>query len=71
MENPVEGGPSMDNAWFQGWATALGYTASTRLTLALGSASATIDRKTAYAVASFSLYIAVVSLVATSVFAVG
>jgi hypothetical protein len=68
LSQPVEGAPSMDNAWLQGASTAMGISALTRLTSSASGVSETLDRKSAYALASFSLYIAIVSLVATVVF---
>jgi hypothetical protein len=68
IKQPVEGGPSMDNAWFQGWSLALGLSSVTRLNLAFSNASSTIDRKTAYAMANFSLYIAIISFVVACIF---
>ena len=58
-----EGAPSNDTAWYQGWSVALGMSAVTRLNLSFASASAAIDRKAAYAIAIFSLYVAVISII--------
>ena len=68
LAEPVEGAPVMDNAWFQGIATAMGVAALSRLTEANRSAVEVVDRKSAYALASLSMYVALVSLVATIVF---
>ena len=65
---PVEGAPVMDNSWFQGISTAMGLSAISRLTEANRSAAEVVDRKSAYALASVSMYVALVSLVATVVF---
>jgi hypothetical protein len=68
MQNPVGGGPSMENAWFQGFATSLGTSALLQLQSARQGAGETLDRKAAYALAVFSLYIAVASMALTVLF---
>ena len=64
---PVEGATSLELGWVQGFTFAAGISAFTELNAALSSASEARDRKAAYAMAIFSLYIAIVSLVATVV----
>jgi hypothetical protein len=68
LGEPVEGAPVMDNSWFQGISTAMGISALSRLTEANRSAAEVVDRKSAYALASTSMYVALVSLAATVVF---
>ena len=68
LSEPVERGSSMNNAWLQGYATALGTSALFRLQSAHQSLGEVIDRKAAYALAAISLYIAIVSLVLSVVF---
>ena len=68
MRAPVGGGSSMDNAWFQGFSTALGTSALFQLQSTYQSAGEVLDRKAAYALAAISLYVAVLSMVLTVVF---
>jgi hypothetical protein len=65
LREPVEGASSMDNAWIQGWSTASGTSALLQLQSALQSASEVLDRKSAYALAVFSLYFGLISFVVT------
>lgn len=68
LAQPVERGSSMDNAWLQGYSTAVGTSATFQLQSAFQVVSEVLDRKAAYALAAFSLYIAVVSMVLTVAF---
>lgn len=68
MAQPVERGSSMDNAWLQGYSTAVGTSAIFQLQSAYQSVGEVLDRKAAYALAAFSLYVAVVSMVLTVAF---
>jgi hypothetical protein len=68
MREPVGGGSSMDNAWFQGFSTALGTSALFQLQSTFQSAGEVLDRKAAYALAAISLYVAVLSMALTVVF---
>lgn len=68
MGEPVERGSSMDNAWLQGFSTALGTSALFRLQSAFQSLGEVLDRKAAYTLAAFSLYIAILSMALTIVF---
>jgi hypothetical protein len=68
LAEPVGGGPAMENAWFQGWSAAQGVSALSRLTSAHDALHAALDRKSAYARACFSLYVAVISIILTTVF---
>ena len=68
LAQPVEGASGMDSGWIQGFTTAAGTSAILELSSAYSSICETIDRKSAYAVACFSLYIAIVSLVLTVAF---
>lgn len=68
MGQPVERGSSIDNAWLQGYSTAVGTSALFQLQSAFQSVGEVLDRKAAYALAAFSLYVAVVSMVLTVVF---
>ncbi len=68
MGEPVERGSSMDNAWLQGFSTALGTSALFRLQSAFQSVGEVLDRKAAYTLAAFSLYVAILSMVLTVVF---
>ena len=68
MRELVAGGSSMDNAWFQGFSTALGTSAIFQLQSTFHSASEVLDRKAAYSLAAISLYVAVLSMILTVVF---
>lgn len=68
MREPVGGGSSMDNAWLQGFSTALGTSALFQLQSTFQSAGEVLDRKAAYALAAISLYVAVLSMVLTVAF---
>jgi hypothetical protein len=68
MGQPVERGSSIDNAWLQGYSTAIGTSALFQLQSAFQSVGEVLDRKAAYALAAFSLYVAVISMVLTVVF---
>jgi hypothetical protein len=68
MVQPVERGSSIDNAWLQGYSTAVGTSAIFQLQSAFQSVGEVLDRKAAYALAAFSLYIAVVSMLLTVAF---
>src|SRR5262245_31296160 len=63
LREPVEGAPPMDNAWLQGWSTAAGTSALLQLQSALQAASEVQDRKSAYALAAFSPYVALITFV--------
>jgi ABC-type Fe3+ transport system permease subunit len=58
----------MDNAWLQGFSTALGTSALFRLQSEFQSLGEVLDRKAAYALAAFSLYVAILSMALTVVF---
>lgn len=64
LKAPVEG-PGMAMAFAQSWSTAKGLAAITKLQETWRNLDALVDRKYAYSVAIFSLYIAVASLVLT------
>jgi len=68
LAEPVEGASGIDSGWIQGFTTAAGTSAILQLSSAYSSIGETLDRKSAYAVACFSLYVAIVSLVLTVVF---
>lgn len=68
MEEPVERGSSMDNAWLQGFSTALGTSALFRLQSAFQSVGEVLDRKAAYTLAGFSIYVAILSMSLTVIF---
>lgn len=68
LAQPVERGCSIDNAWLQGYSTAVGTSALFQLQSAFQSVGEVLDRKAAYALAAFSLYIAIASMVLTVVF---
>jgi len=68
MSHPVEGAPAIDSGWYQGWSLAMALSNVTRLNLAFSNASATLDRKTSYVVANFSLYVALVSFIVSCIF---
>jgi hypothetical protein len=70
LAEPVEGVSAIDLAWIQGITSAAGISALSNLTSAASSASEALDRKSAYAMACFSLYVSVTSLVATVVLGV-
>jgi len=65
LREPVEGASAMDNAWIQAWSTAVGASALLQLQSSLQAASEVLDRKSAYALAVFSLYFAVIAFVVT------
>jgi len=65
LREPVEGASAMDNAWIQAWSTAVGASALLQLQSAFQAASEVLDRKSAYALAVFSLYFAVIAFVVT------
>ena len=67
LGEPVEGSSALEMGWVQGFTLAAGLSAYTNLQSAVTAASEALDRKSAYAIACFSLYVAVVSLVATLV----
>lgn len=67
---PTEGSTASDLAWMQGFTLAAGLAAFADLNSAIAAASESLDRKAAYALACFSLYIAVISLIATVVLGV-
>ena len=67
MSEPTEGTTASDLAWIQGFTFAAGLSAFTDLQSAVAAASEALDRKAAYSIASFSLYVAIVSLIATVV----
>ena len=68
MAQPVERGSAMDNAWLQGFSTALGTSLLFQLQSAFQTVGEVLDRKAAYALAGFSLYIAVLSMLLTTAF---
>ncbi len=68
LAEPVEGAHGVDNAWVQGFTSANGNSAIFELTSSYSALSETLDRKSAYGLACFSLYVAMVSLVTTIVF---
>ena len=60
-----EGASAMDNVWIQAWSTGVGASALLQLQSSLQAASEVLDRKSAYALAVFSLYFAVIAFVVT------
>lgn len=60
-------GPVLDSAALQTWSKSIGEAVLFRIHSLWGDLGATVDRRFAYALASLSLYIASVSLVATVV----
>jgi len=66
LAKPVEGVAALDIAWVQGFTSANGTAAILELSSAFRSVAEALDRKAAYAIACFSLYIATISLVATT-----
>ena len=67
LGEPVEGSTALEMGWVQGFTLAAGLSAYTNLQSAVTAASEALDRKSAYAIACFSLYVAVLSLAATLV----
>ena len=65
LGEPVEGSSALEMGWVQGFTLAAGLAAYTNLQSAVTAASEALDRKSAYAIACFSLYVAVVSLAVT------
>ncbi len=70
LAEPVEGTTALELGWIQGFTFAAGMAATNSLNLAMSSASEALDRKAAYALACFSLYVAGISLTATVVLGV-
>jgi hypothetical protein len=68
LNEPVEGGPVTDMAWLQSWATATGTSVLFELQSAVQAAAEVLDRKAAYSLAVFSLYVALVSTALTLFF---
>jgi len=68
LAEPVEGAHGVDSAWVQGFTSANGTAAIIELTSSFSALGETIDRKSAYGLACFSLYVALISLVTTVVF---
>ena len=68
LAEPVEGGSHTENSWLQGYSTAEGLSAIFQLLSCRQSASEVVDRKAAYSMAIFSLYIAVISLILSVIF---
>ena len=64
--SPVEG-PGVAMAFTQSWSTAKGLTSIIKLQEAWRSLDALLDRKYAYSFGIFSLYIAIISLVITTI----
>ena len=67
MSEPVEGAPAIDLGWIQGFTFAAGMSAFTELNTSMSAVSETLDRKAAYSMACFSLYIALISFVVSVV----
>jgi hypothetical protein len=67
MGEPVEGSSAIELGWIQGFTLAAGISAFAELNAASSSVSESLDRKAAYTMACFSLYVALISLVATLV----
>jgi hypothetical protein len=65
LGRPVEGVSDIDFSYLQGMHVAGGMSAITSLQSAMSAVSEALDRKIAYAVASISMYVAVISLLAT------
>jgi hypothetical protein len=65
LGEPVEGSTVLELGWVQGFTLAAGLSAYTNLQSAITAAGEALDRKSAYAIACFSLYVAVISLTAT------
>lgn len=58
----VQGCNNMEGGWYQSWSTAMGLSALHRLQATYARADSTLDRKGAYALACFSLYLAIASM---------
>ena len=70
LGQPVEGNSTLEIGWVQSFTLAAGLSAHMNLQTALHAASEVLDRKSAYAIACFSFYLAVVSLLVTLVLGV-
>jgi hypothetical protein len=70
LAEPTEGAGALDLAWIQGFNSAAGMSASNSLNLAYSAVGEALDRKSAYSLACLSLYLSVVSIVATVVLGV-
>ena len=62
LAEPVVGASGLDSGWIQGFTAAAGTSAVLRLSAAYSSVAEALDRKSAYAMACFSLYVALASL---------
>ena len=67
MGEPVEEAAS-EASWLQIWAAARGLASAAKLQSSWQQLDSVIDRKSAYAIACFSIYIAIASMVLTTVF---
>ena len=70
LAQPVEGASALDIAWIQGFTATNGIVAIAELQSAHSSVAEVLDRKSAYAMACSSMYIAVMSLGATVILGV-
>lgn len=61
-------GPGFTMAWAQTWSTAMGLAAVTKLQNSWSQFDSVIDRKSTYAIAWVSFYIAIFSMIVTTVF---
>lgn len=69
LAEPIEGAPNSDIAWIQSFTSARGMVGLFRLNQAHASVSEVLDRKAAYAMAVFSLYVALLSFIVSIVLA--
>ncbi len=70
LNEPVQGASGIDAGWLQTWSTSRGLAGLIRLQSTWSQVNELTDRKTAYSVACFSIYIALISLIVTSIFGV-
>ncbi len=70
MGEPVEGASSIDLSWIQGFTFAAGMSAFLELQGSMAAVTESLDRKSAYSMAIFSLYVAAFSLVVSAAFGI-
>lgn len=68
LAQPVEGASGLDSGWIQGFTTAAGTSAVLQLSSAYSAVGEALVRKSAYAMACFSLYVAMISLIISITF---
>ena len=65
LAEPVEGTSTLELGWLQGITLATGLSGLLELNSSMSAVSEALDRKSAYSIACFSLYVSIVSLLLT------